>query len=157
MNPSPASLSDEALAQLILESSATVGKLEPQTTDVFDRVRRFSQLYGSLSAKPEGAALLYHDAKTGEAGCRVVGEKLVVGRLPKSEHNPGGCDLALEDDQLSRRHFEIVLSDGLYILRDLESRNGTHLNDGSERIDEALLKGGDIIIAGRGFFIFTGD
>jgi hypothetical protein len=157
MNDSPACLSDEALSQLLFESKSTVGKIEITTGAVFDRVRRFSHLYGSLSAKPDGVALLYQDPKTGEARCRAIGEKLTVGRLSKSNRNPGGCDLAFEDDQMSRNHFEVVFADGFYILRDLESRNGSYINDGSKRVGEITLKGGDVILAGRGFFVFTGD
>ena len=40
----------------------------------------------------------------------------------------GSCDIALEDDTVSRRHAHIVRkSDGFY-LEDLQSRNGTYLN-----------------------------
>ena len=155
MNPSPATLSDEALAQLIFESKTTVRRVAIRTGDVFSRVQRFSQLYGSLSAKPEGVALLYQEPETGAVRSHPFVERVVVGRLSKREGNPDGSDLSCEDDQMSRKHFEIVLLDGLYILRDLESRNGTYVNDDRERTSEAVLKGGDIILAGRAFFIFT--
>ena len=58
---------------------------------------------------------------------------------------------------MSRRHFEIVRADGFYILRDLNSRNGTYLNNESERINERALKAGDLILAGRTLFAFTGN
>jgi hypothetical protein len=157
MNPSPASLSDEALAQLIFESKTTARRVDIRTSDVFGRVQRFSQLYGSLSTKPEGVALLYQEPGTGAIHGHAFVDKVVVGRLSKSERNPAGCDLAVEDDQMSKRHFEIVLADGFYLLRDLESRNGTYVNDDAKRIDETVLKGGDIILAGHGLFVFTGD
>ena len=157
MNDSPASLSDETLAQLILESKATVRTLDISTHDVFDRVQRFGRLYGNLPKKPETAALLYENAQTSAVCCHVLTERTVVGRLAKSESNPTGCDLALPDEQLSKRHFEIVLSDDLYVLRDMESRNGTYVNNGSEKISETILKAGDMILAGRSLFVFTGS
>lgn len=156
MDP-PASLSDEALAQLIYESKATVTRLEIPTNDVFDRVRRFNHLYGSLSGKPEGVALLYQEPETGVVRSHGFVETVLVGRLSKSERNPAGCDLAFKDDQMSRRHFEIALTDGFYILRDLESRNGTSVNDNAKIVSALVLKRGDMIFAGRTVFVFTGD
>ena len=57
---------------------------------------------------------------------------------------------------MSRRHFEIKLTDGFYVLRDLESRNGTYVNDEPQRIREHVLKAGDIILAGGVIFVVTG-
>lgn len=157
MNQSPASLSDEALSQLIREAKATVQSLTIETRDVFDRVRRFSQYHGGLSTKPAEVALLYQDPTAGEMRFHTIGDKLAVGRLSKSERHSDGCDLAFEDDEMSRRHFEIALTDGFYILRDLESRNGTYVNSPAAQIKETVLKAGDVIFAGRGIFVFTGD
>ncbi len=157
MNDSPASLSDEALSQLIFEAKGTVQSLPIATQDVFDRVRRFGQFYDGLSTKPEGVALLYQDAVTAGIRFHTITQKLTVGRLAKSARNPLGCDLACDDDEMSRKHFEIALADGFYVVRDLDSRNGTALNRPGDRIKEALLKGGDLIFAGRAIFVFTGD
>lgn len=156
MNESPASLSDEALAGLLFDAQATTRRAETATGAVFERVRRFSQLYGSLDPKPDGAALLYQEPETGTVRCHLLGRSLVVGRSRKGERNPAGCDLTFADDQMSRRHFEITLTDGVYTLHDLESRNGTYVNDGPQRIREHALKAGDIILAGGVIFVFTG-
>ena len=110
----------------------------------------------SLPAKPDGVALLYQEPGTASVQCHPLGENLVVGRSRKNERNPAGCDLAFEDEQMSRRHFEIKLTDGFYVLRDLESRNGTYVNDDPQRIREHVLKAGDIILAGGVIFVFTG-
>ena len=58
----------------------------------------------------------------------------VVGRLQKGENNPDSCDVAFNDDMMSRRHFEVLHSDGIYPLRDLDSRNGTFVNGEPSRI-----------------------
>ena len=148
MNSSPASFSDEALSKLVCESHATVKTSKPSTRGIRDRVRTFGQLYGDLASKPEGVALLFRESAAVPVRCQPIGRHLVVGRLPKGENNAAGCDLAFEDDRMSRTHFEITLADGLYLLRDLESRNGTYVNGDPTRIREIALKDGDLIFAG---------
>lgn len=39
------------------------------------------------------------------------------------------CDIVLPERQVSRQHAEIVLEQGVYYLRDLDSKNGTYVND----------------------------
>lgn len=39
------------------------------------------------------------------------------------------CTIVLHDEYLSARHIEIVLRDGMWLLRDLGSSNGTLVND----------------------------
>ncbi len=155
MNDFPIS-SEEALAELVLESQATIRRTQIVTDNVFDRVRRFILLYAQLATKPTGAALLYQEFGSSSARCRELDRELVVGRLSKSERNPKGSDLAVEDAQMSRTHFKITLTDDFYLLRDLESRNGTYLNNDPGKIRENVLKDGDVIFAGASFFVFTG-
>ena len=57
------------------------------------------------------------------------------------------CNLALEDDSVSKRHCEFSYSMGEYRVRDLGSSNGTYLND--ERVDEITIKTGDRVKIGR--------
>jgi len=49
--------------------------------------------------------------------------------------------VAIDRDNVSRRHFSIERSDGLYFIRDLGSANGTYLNE--RRTDIAQLADGD--------------
>ena len=49
------------------------------------------------------------------------GERFTVGRS-------ADCDLALEADLVSRRHFRIELVNADWLVEDLGSRNGTYLN-----------------------------
>lgn len=54
------------------------------------------------------------------------------------------CDLVIASRQVSRHHARIMRSDRGFLLEDLGSKNGTHLN--GKRIDEpALLQDGDEI------------
>jgi two-component system cell cycle response regulator len=59
---------------------------------------------------------------------------LVIGREPT-------CEIELIDDSVSRRHASIDCISGGYFLEDLQSRNGTYVND--ERIVRQRLQPGD--------------
>ncbi len=157
MNSPIAAISDEALAQLVFESQETERCVKAPPSDILERVRQFMVLYRDLAAQPLGPGLLYQIRRAEEAQFQALDRKLVVGRLSKSDYHPAGCDLACDDQQMSRHHFEIELVDGLYVLRDLQARNGTFLNQQPKRITEAVLKEGDLISAGSRAFIFLGD
>ena len=57
-----------------------------------------------------------------------------------------GVDVPLEDGRASRRHAAITLAHGYWVLKDLQSRNGTCLE--GKRIDQAILKEGSAISIG---------
>jgi FHA domain len=155
-NP-PSSLSDEVLSELIVHSSATISKTNFSTDDVSDRVRSFSELYDALTDKPKGAALLFRDPVTTSVRSYRLGEELVVGRLPKNAQRVAGSDLVVEDGRMSREHFKITLTDGFYVLKDLDSLNGTFVNDETHAIKEnVILIAGTAIHAGDVVFVFTG-
>ena len=64
-----------------------------------------------------------------------------------------GNDIAVEDHEASRRHAEIRKHNDTFVLTDLDSSNGTFLNNG--RISEAELKSGDRIQIGRTLFLYS--
>ena len=49
-------------------------------------------------------------------------DPVVMGRHPE-------CDLHIDDGSVSRRHAQVVFRDGNYFVEDLDSRNGTFLNN----------------------------
>jgi two-component system NtrC family sensor kinase len=61
--------------------------------------------------------------------------------------------LPLSDNTVSRRHCELLPSDGEWIVRDLGSSNGTYLN-GGRVMASAVLKIGDQIRVGRTLMVF---
>ncbi len=63
-------------------------------------------------------------------------------RIGRGDH----ADLQVEDDKASRPHCEIQLQTPKPILKDLNSRNGTYLND--EKIERTELSGGDVVRIG---------
>lgn len=74
-------------------------------------------------------------------------EQVLIGREVK-------CDVMLNDASVSREHAVIVkLAEG-YLLRDLQSSNGTFVN--GQRIQEYLLQDGDQIACGDIAMTFEG-
>lgn len=63
----------------------------------------------------------------------------VIGR----RHN---CDLCIPVMSVSKRHCQLNHDNGVLKIRDLGSRNGTHIN--GKRIDEAVIKSGDSLKIG---------
>jgi pSer/pThr/pTyr-binding forkhead associated (FHA) protein len=156
MSDSPSSLSDDALSKLLVKSSATIRAVGQPSEKVLDRLKRFNQLFSSLRTPPEGTGLIYQESGSELVQFHPLAQTLVVGRSRKSAQNPDACELAFETrTELSRRHFEVTLTDGLCILRDLESLNGTYVNGEPQRIKECVLKVGDVISAGGVIFAFA--
>jgi hypothetical protein len=63
-------------------------------------------------------------------------EDLTVGRHP-------ACDVVLDDPSVSRWHARLRFRDGTWMLQDLDSRNGTWVND--VRVGRCQLRPGDHI------------
>ncbi len=72
---------------------------------------------------------------------RVGGPRFVIGR-------DEGCDLVLDDDEVSREHAYLApLPDGAAEIHDLGSSNGTRV-DGSAIRTTAVLRGGETVRVG---------
>jgi len=74
--------------------------------------------------------------------------RVPLGVFPHVLGRSGHADTGFESEFISRKHAEIIESDGALLVRDLGSRNGTFVN--GERVDEpgVLLKPGDKITLG---------
>ena len=75
-----------------------------------------------------------------------VGRSLIIGRHP-------GCSVVIDDAQASRENTGIAFDGRAYTVRDLESRNGTFLNEAPVQGPE-VLHPGDRIRIGRTIFAF---
>lgn len=71
-----------------------------------------------------------------------LGKKKII-RIGKKNDN----DIIVNDKTVSRNHFEIEAASDSYLLRDLNSTNGTLIND--MRVKEAFLSPGDLITIGN--------
>jgi pSer/pThr/pTyr-binding forkhead associated (FHA) protein len=67
-------------------------------------------------------------------------ERLLVGRHP-------ACDVVVADPSVSRRHAQLTLRDGVWVLQDLASTNGTSVN--GERVGRTTLHAGDVLELGN--------
>jgi hypothetical protein len=74
-----------------------------------------------------------------------VGECRVIGRAPT-------CDYAVDDPTVSMWHAELVRTDDGWLIRDLNSTNGTRVNGWLAR--EERLHAGDKLTLGRTTFRF---
>lgn len=154
-NSSPSRGSDDAFVKMISEARTTISKIPESGADIAGRLSRFNELYEALPAKPDTAALMYRDPVTDSPNWIAIGKKLLIGRASKPALSGFSSVLQIHDNEMSRRHFEIVLTnDGLYLLNDLNSLNGTYLD--RVRQSTAVLIGGSEIRAGKTSFIFTG-
>ncbi|HET9077853.1 MAG TPA: FHA domain-containing protein [Acidimicrobiales bacterium] len=100
----------------------------------------------SLADHPAGVGLLV--VKRGpNAGSRFAlnPEKTTIGRHPES-------DIFLDDVTVSRRHAEVLASDGRFTVTDSGSLNGTYVN--RERIEQAELHSGDEVQIGKFRLVF---
>jgi pSer/pThr/pTyr-binding forkhead associated (FHA) protein len=93
-------------------------------------------------------ATLYQirDDGSREERWEIGGQPLVVGRN-------GRAQVSVEDDGISRRHFLIVRDGEDYVIRDLNSRNGTWVE--GRRVFAEKLRHNDCILAGRTQFLFA--
>ncbi len=91
------------------------------------------------------AALVVRGAGVRNGRVPLTGSRTTIGRA--------SADILVEDPALSSSHFEIEAIGDNYFLHDLESSNGTILNE--RRIRSAELAHGDVIRAGATTFTFT--
>ncbi len=85
-------------------------------------------------------------ARTPNRCCRLLAldwngeeEELFLGRH-------GSCDVVLSDLSVSRRHARLLFRDGGWVIQDLESTNGTKVND--VLVGRCQLHPGDQIVLG---------
>jgi len=64
------------------------------------------------------------------------GDHLLLGRHPR-------CDIVIEGSNVSRRHAELLFRDGVWVIRDLGSTNGTTVN--GSPVGRCELRSGDLV------------
>src|SRR5262245_58768209 len=79
----------------------------------------------------------------------VPGQAVTIGRAPTNQ-------IVVKDERCSRCHAEIFFSEDQWILRDLDSRNGTALANTRVRGDY-VLQAGDIVRIGQSQLRFVHD
>jgi pSer/pThr/pTyr-binding forkhead associated (FHA) protein len=112
------------------------------------RLEYVADLLADAGPLPKEPLLLWRPA--GQAPRHaLIGQELVVGR------NTGQTGLTLSDDAgLSRRHFLVRRDADSCVLEDLKSRNGVAINRPEQRVQQHVLRDGDLILAGTHIFVF---
>lgn len=98
----------------------------------------------------DSAYLVIRDGLKKNNVFRLSPEKVtLIGRAPT-------CEVVVKDERCSRRHAEVFYEGKTWHVRDLESRNGTFLQE--SRVEESqVLEAGNVIRVGRTQIIFVND
>lgn len=78
------------------------------------------------------------------------GDNIRLSRSPLTMGRRESCDICLQFPNVSGKHCELTFKDGLWILHDLDSRNGTKVN--GTRLDSGgkkVVHTGDVITIGK--------
>ncbi len=105
-----------------------------------------AQVQGSGGAQPSafGSLIVLRSGKSGLAVGKVfpLGPSTLIGRSLEQ------CEIALNDSFLSQQHARIERRGDGWVLQDLQSTNGTFVNDVEVR-KETVIEEGDVIRFGR--------
>lgn len=85
--------------------------------------------------------VIQEDNKWSDVFRLVVGRRVTIGRSPTNS-------IVVRSEQVSRYHAEIFHANGQWVIRDLESRNGTAV-DGVRLVSDHPLESGHVIMLGK--------
>jgi len=100
-----------------------------------------------VSESPLAYLVIREGSKWSDVFRLVPGQSVTVGRAPTNQ-------IIIKDDRCSRNHLEIFNSEGRWVLRDLDSRNGTLVGE-RRVVDDWLLTPGDTIRIGHSQLVFV--
>lgn len=137
---------DDAMATRLgtVLTDGTLGTMIAQSLELLDTPEAEASLLKVVLARPIGPRLLIREeCRTRE---QTLGQKkLLVGRGPE-------CGVRLADQKVSTRHAAIRPAGDGYLIKDLDSRNGTLVN--AVEIREHQLTEGDLVRIGNTTMVF---
>ena len=83
----------------------------------------------------------------------VTAQRWEIGEHPLAVGRDESADVKIADESLSRRHFMILREGEIYLLKDLNSQNGTSVD--GKPVQATKLRHHDCIVAGRTVFLFS--
>jgi hypothetical protein len=143
--------SERDLDAMLVKTSPTLFDRSKNETAFLKRMLEMRRILAALPKKPSKACLVFvkGDTNAEPLGQRAIGKGLTVGRGADSDWQFEGGH-----QRLSNRHFRIERSGSEHVLTDLNSTNGTLLNEIPHRIKGTFLRDGDFIHAGGCTFLF---
>ena len=111
-----------------------------------DRMQLAADLLAGIKEQPGYAALIHKNPEDNRIEIIKLGESTVIGRS-------SGADYTIDDDYVSRKHFEVTLTGEGADLKDLESVNGLKVN--GQPVKEKALVEGDIIEVSKYAFMYV--
>ena len=81
-----------------------------------------------------------------------AGKRISLSKFPVTLGREIDNDIVLEDEEISRNHLRIKQRGRLFIVEDLESRNGTFLN--GDRVLNSIVQSGDKLLVGSTELVF---
>ncbi|MCX6119057.1 MAG: HD domain-containing protein [Proteobacteria bacterium] len=81
-----------------------------------------------------------------------AGRRVAISNWPATIGRDGTNMLMLDDERVSRNHARIKKRDRLFVIEDLDSKNGTFLN--GDRVVNAIIQSGDKLIVGDSEVVF---
>lgn len=117
----------------------------PQETLWNPQLTRLSSSHLTRMGDTSAYLVRLYPVDVGEGIITLPSTKVVIGRDAE-------CGVILDDPDVSRRHASIEFEGGHYVVRDLDSTNGTAVND--RRVKELPLSSGDRVRVGKTIFKF---
>ncbi|RBP41229.1 FHA domain-containing protein [Roseimicrobium gellanilyticum] len=136
--------SDETIETMLSNTTAEVFSLPANNQAFLQRMLVISKVSEALPAGKAGPLVAsIQGGGLGPAGFTPIKKSLTVGRSRRA-------DWQVEDSQkkLSSCHFSISQHGQKYVLTDLDSSNGTRVNESPARIKQCFIHHGDFIHAG---------
>jgi serine/threonine protein kinase len=154
--PSPRSLRPQIDADM---EAIVLRAMHPNQNNRFESARDFYEALEEYSARPAFLA----EARAVAAGAQLSpavaapprpqwhlvnvkndpNEKHVIDGVSVMVGRDRTCSIVLTHPAVSRRHARLTVSGGTFMLEDLQSANGTYVNN--TRVDKARLKPGDVV------------
>jgi hypothetical protein len=132
------SRTDQVLRSQLLDPAAVIGDLNLRRTPGYSSklpslVRSLTARFNKDAPTPVRPILLALDWTGTQT-------ELLIGR-----HH--ACDVLLTDPSVSRKHARLTYRDERWIIQDLRSTNGTHVN--GSRVGRCELRPGDSLVVGE--------
>ncbi|MFO0945276.1 MAG: GGDEF domain-containing protein [Planctomycetota bacterium] len=126
----------ESLGKRAFESGGRVAKI-PLSQDTV--IARGGSVPDKLLATGKSCLVRIYPAGAGQGLFELPPQRIIIGR-------GSDCDVTILDTSASRQHAYIEQRAGTFMIADMESTNGTFVND--MRVDKRLLEAGDLIRIG---------